>query len=588
MQVPIFKDTEQFRLANKNVRKHYLLYSLALLIVIIIGCFLFGSTNESSGVLIAVNSNAGTDLLDGQDWTHFAGATQDSGGIHIKPLGRAIVNQDGAPGQQNTPVNVRGPHIQTTGDFQITAGIQGISNKKASLQLYGEVPVIYDEWRHEGRSIRIDITNSRISASIWDGASDQPVIQKSFPFVTKASGTVIVRVVGEKVDIIMDSRLVGTLPSRRVFDSHTIWFGADAETGGNGWTLSSISAEQINKSILRVVKAPSLGSVTTSSDSLRALADKNPRKLPIGAAVAEYPLFTDEGYQKLTSNDFSMLTPENAMKAQFIHPLPAVYAFEDADNLVEFALKNNMQVHGHALVFGEANPAWMQALPLNQRKQAIVDHISTIVSHYRGKVSEWDVVNEPLADNDTSDTSSSDMRQTIWYQAMGEDYIDVAFKTAKQADPSAKLYINEFGLEADGDRWDSMVALIQRLKARGVPVDGVGFQSHVYEQADFIDAAVLKSHMEQLDKMGLSSRISEMDVTGDNPQTQAQQYADVLSACLNESSCTSFTTWGITDKFGSTTSLHQYPFDYGNNLLWDSNFNPKPSLISLQNVLKTK
>jgi endo-1,4-beta-xylanase len=295
---------------------------------------------------------------------------------------------------------------------------------------------------------------------------------------------------------------------------------------------------------------------------------------------------TNDTYRTLAGGQFNMLTPENEMKAQFIHPQPNKYVFEDADALVAFAEANDMTVHGHALVFGEANPKWMQDTPTTKLKQVMTDHIQKIVGHYKGRVAEWDVVNEPLADDASNAGDGSDLRNTIWFKAMGEQFIGEAFKAARAADPAAKLYMNEYGVEEDGDRWDSLLALIGRLQAQHVPIDGIGFQSHVYEAADHVDPAVLRHHIQQLAKMGLSSRISEIDVHGEDTKVQADEYAGVLGACLAEPACTGFSTWGITDLYGSTTEPHTYPSQLGDDLLWDSSLMTKPAYKSLQSILK--
>jgi endo-1,4-beta-xylanase len=175
----------------------------------------------------------------------------------------------------------------------------------------------------------------------------------------------------------------------------------------------------------------------------------------------------------------------------------------------------------------------------------------------------------------------------MWFDTMGEEYIDIAFKSAKAADPSAKLYINDFGLEKDGKRWDALLSLISRLKARGVPIDGVGFESHVYHApADTIDPAVLKQHIQTLALLGIESRISEIDVLGDDPVFQAKQYADVLQVCISQPTCTSYGIWGVTDLYGSTTLSDRYPTVRGDSLLWDATYTPKPALKSLQDILR--
>jgi endo-1,4-beta-xylanase len=169
---------------------------------------------------------------------------------------------------------------------------------------------------------------------------------------------------------------------------------------------------------------------------------------------------------------------------------------------------------------------------------------------------------------------------------MGKDYVAIALNAAHAADPSAKLYINDYGLEADGERWTALLQLIGQLQAQGVPLDGIGFEAHVYDNGDHIDPTVLEQHIEQLAKLGLVSRISEIDVHGEDSKYQAGEYTGVLKACLHESSCAAFSTWGITDKYGSTTDTGVYPLSYGNDLLWDTDLKPKPAYTSLIQLLK--
>ena len=126
-----------------------------------------------------------------------------------------------------------------------------------------------------------------------------------------------------------------------------------------------------------------------------------------------------------------------------------------------------------------------------------------------------------------------------------------------------------------------MINLLQALKSAGVPIDGVGFEAHVYEVGDQINGAVLSEHMQQLARMGLKARISEIDVHGESPQVQSQQYGAVWSACLSNNNCSAFSTWGITDLYGSTTTDHTYPAEYGDDLLWNDHYVPKLAQTNL-------
>lgn len=568
-------------LFNEKIRAHYIY--LGLLALFIGFLLIFISSTYASHKLIPINGPS-NNLINGQDWAHFAGATQTDGLVHIDPLGRAIVNQDGSGGQPNPPVNVRGPHLSVRGNFEIDAVVANIpASGPASLYFYSKPPVIYDEWRYEPAQIRLDIYQNKITASLWTGNSDTYRYQKTWTADMGAQPDISLIYGGKTIFITANGKKLGSISGHSIFKDGQVWFGADAPTGSNGWDLESLAVKGSTD-----VQAGAVFKVTSSDDqSLRLLSSNGSRTLPIGAAVASYALFSDAGYRNLVGGQFNVLTPENELKSQFIHPQPNVYSFAEADSLVDFAAANNMTVHGHNLVFSEANPKWMQNAPLEQRQKIMTDHITTVVSHFGPKINEWDVVDEPLNNDDNNNGNSSDLRQNIWLAAMGEKYIDTAFAAAHTANPSAALYLNEYGIEVDGSRWDEFLSLVKRLQARGVPINGVGFQAHIYEPGDEVDRAVLESHIKTLANMGLKSRISELDAYGDSAQHQADQYTAVLKACLNQPTCTSFNTWGISDKYGSTTNAHDYPLSYGNDLLWDLNLQPKLAYTNLKKAFKT-
>jgi len=121
-----------------------------------------------------------------------------------------------------------------------------------------------------------------------------------------------------------------------------------------------------------------------------------------------------------------------------------------------------------------------------------------------------------------------------------------------------------------------------------VPLDGIGFQAHVHGQADEVNTHTLIKHLKLLADMGLLARISEADVYGDSQSKQSEQYANILQACLGSSNCTAFTTWGVTDRYGSTTELHNYPLQTGNDLIWDASLKPKATYRNLQTILSKR
>lgn len=564
----------------KRKKQHMLKFkfiSVVLLVFLLVGWISYSKQNK----------NHELDLIAGQDWSHLPGAERVGDSVSIKPLGRVITHKDTSAGQSNPPINAWGPKLKVSGDFQIKAKTTGTGNG-ASLQIYSEMPVIYDEWRQEGKSVRLDVVADAVRVYVWDGSSTGAIDYRQFRISQANDRQLTIRVIDGWLVLLVNKIAFGSIPDHGIFSAGSvIRFGTDARLGGDEWTLTSLRAKGLNGDRVELLPKTDILNVNTDINSLRALASAHPRKMPIGVAASLYPLLTDDKYQELVLGQFSMMTPENEMKPQAIHPQKDTYSFKDADSIIEIAQANKMQVHGHTLVMPKANPHWMERSRDEDRKQIMIDHINTVVGRYKGKVAQWDVVNEPMSEEDHEYTSESrGLRKQMWFDALGEEYIDLAFKTAHAADPSAKLFLNDFGLAEDNIRWLGLIDLVKRLQTRGVPVHGIGFESHVYHKKDSIDPVILKKHIQELAALGLESRISEIDVLGDEEDHQAKQYADVLRVCLSEPSCTSYGTWGVTDLYGSTTISDRYPAITGDSLIWDKKYRAKPAYEALQAVLK--
>jgi endo-1,4-beta-xylanase len=528
-------------------------------------------------------------LLDGQ-WSYMAGATKEKDGLHITNTGLAIVEQDGSGGQPNPPINLFGTHLEQAKDFRISATLDRIQGK-ASLQLYGQPPIIADEFRIERQSLRFSLQDDLLYIDLWDGSGQQPVVSQSAK-ITGATDkvTIVMRDEASNLYISVNGQVVATIPNHNVFSLGTVWFGADAT---QSWVLSDLQAKPVGTDKLTIADSSTLKVPDTKQISLQQLASARRSDFAVGAAMALTPAATDPSYAQIAfGGNFGSMTTENALKWQFVHPEPDVYTFSEADALVALAKRNNLAVHGHTLVFGEANPLWVQDLPTAtpDQKAAVAkvmkDHITTVIGHYKGSIQSWDVVNEPLADYDNFDTDDGYiLRRHKWYQAMGEGYISEAFHTARAADPTAKLFINEYGLEENGERWDAFLSLVKRLKASGVPIDGVGFQAHVYDEEDRISVSDLRSHIKQLAKIGLVARISENDIYSyEGTDVQANQYADVFNACFSEPNCIGYTTWGVSDRY-DTYKDDDGNIAYGEDFLWSKNMEPTPAVTKLQSLL---
>jgi endo-1,4-beta-xylanase len=537
-------------------------------------------------------ASASSDLLTA-GWSYMPGVVATANGLHISYIGRSIVRQDGTPGQDNPAVNVYGTHIQGAGDTTLRATLQDI-NGAAHFRLYGDVPVVQDEFRIEPDSIDIKIEGTTAVISRWKAYTKGSVYEQApadsyrASFAPADATEVQIKRQATTIAVSINNKAVATLRDIGSL-SRSLWFGLSATQPSDTWRLTQLKADMAQG--VTVVNSQDTPNYAQSSDGLQEMARIKRPGFLVGAAVAPGPLVADTSYGTIAlGGNFGQLTPENVLKWQFIHPQPTVYDFQEADAIVDIAQKNKLAVHGHALVFGEANSAWVTQLPISSTadkthiEQIMIDHINQTMRHFKGKILSWDVVNEPLADYDTP-AGVDGLRQHIWYKALGEQYIATAFTAARQADPQAKLFINEFGIEADDARWQTFLQLVTKLKMQGVPIDGVGFQAHVYGAGDEISPSVLRSHIQDLAKLGLVSRISEMDVYDDKGvAAQAAQFANVFAACLAEPSCVSWSTWGVTDRYDMSLD-DANTMQTGSDFLWDASGRPTPGVMAIRHEI---
>lgn len=313
---------------------------------------------------------------------------------------------------------------------------------------------------------------------------------------------------------------------------------------------------------------------------------------------------------EIAAKQFSSLTPENEMKWQSVHPEPERYNFKGADAYVEFARKNDMKLIGHTLVWHSQTPGWVfqgeggKPATREELLKRMHDHIHAVAGRYKGKIKGWDVVNEAL-----SDSGPEILRDSPWRKIIGDDFIDHAFRYAKEAAPDAELYYNDYGLENERKR-ANCVKLLKRLLERGVPIDGVGTQSHF--QLVNPPIAEVEKTIKDFSELGLKVMITELDVDvlpsrgnagiadinrreqGDdalNPYTKglpdevqkklAQRYADLFEVYLrHRKSITRVTFWGLDD---GTSWLNGFPIRGRTNhpLLIDRDLKPKPAFFTL-------
>ncbi|GAA2041723.1 endo-1,4-beta-xylanase [Polymorphospora rubra] len=333
----------------------------------------------------------------------------------------------------------------------------------------------------------------------------------------------------------------------------------------------------------------------TAEPSLPIQTDIPPVKdvvdeFPIGAAVGPAQLIGN--HAQLLRRHFNSVVAGNAMKWDATQPTEGTFRFTDADRIVAFAQTNNMEVRGHTLVWHQQTPAWvfkdaagndMTATPANKALllSRLEDHIRGVAGHYAGDISAWDVVNEVIDEN-----QSDGMRRSRWFEITGLDYIRTAFRVARQVDPAAKLYINDYNTNVPSKR-DKLYNLVAQLKAEGVPVDGVGHQMHV--NIDWPSISETEAMLTKFIPLGVDQQITEMDISiytnnsesfptppRDRLLKQAYRYRDLFDLYRRYASeITSVTLWGLADD---DTWLDTFPVTRNDApLLFDERLQAKPA-----------
>lgn len=233
---------------------------------------------------------------------------------------------------------------------------------------------------------------------------------------------------------------------------------------------------------------------------------KNVSDYHIGTAINLKSTLADQKKLEITKNEFNSLTSENSMKMFRLLPTENDFTWKETDALVNFSQKNNMRLFGHALIWHSGTPEWVKdklAKDSLWGKKFLKEYITAVVSKYKGKVSGWDVINEPL------ETRGKELRKTEWLKAIGPSYISQALEAAHAADPNVDLFINDFNLERDTLKLNGLLALVEKLKSQNTPLTGIGFQMHY--RMDIPDSLILKC-LKKAASTGLKIHISEVDL----------------------------------------------------------------------------
>jgi endo-1,4-beta-xylanase len=313
-----------------------------------------------------------------------------------------------------------------------------------------------------------------------------------------------------------------------------------------------------------------------TTDTLRVAAAANGRR--IGAAV-QSGLLNEARYSSTTAREFNYITAEYEMKWGAIEATRGSSSFFAGDDIVSFARSNGMEVKGHALLWHQSLPGWVSGLSASDLRAAVATHIREVAGHYRGRVHAWDVVNEAVSDDGLG------LRDTVFRQKLGDGYIADAFRLARDADPGALLFYNDYGGEGSGAKSNRIYDLVSSLIADGVPIDGIGLQMHVSANNRPSDGSIA-ANMRRLASLGLVVHISEMDVkvnavggsTAQKLEAQKAAYKSIVAVCLAEPRCEAMTFWGVSDAH--TWISGDTP------LLFDAQYAAKPAYAGVLDALR--
>jgi endo-1,4-beta-xylanase len=284
-----------------------------------------------------------------------------------------------------------------------------------------------------------------------------------------------------------------------------------------------------------------------------------------GTAVAASKL-GDSTYSGLLSREFNMCTPENEMKWDATEPSQNQFTYTAADQIVSRCQANGARMRGHALAWHSQQPGWVQNLSGTALRNAMINHITQVATHFRGKIYAWDVVNEAFADGSGGGRRDSNLQRT------GDDWIEVAFRTARTADPGAKLCYNDYNT----DNWtaaktQAVYNMVRDFKSRGVPIDCVGLQSHFTGGSSY--PSNYRTTLSSFAALGVDVQITELDVTN----ASTTQYTNVTNDCLAVARCNGITVWGIRDS--DSWRSGESP------LLFDGSGNKKPAYNAVLTAL---
>ncbi len=553
-------------------------------------------------------ASGGEDLIVNGYWDTQAEASapitlQESGGV---------LTANTPSGYLGVP-NVLASRLQTMGDFGIIGTVETAPGMNGLITLTGSLNTGAQSWQGLNEiEFGVD-NNGNYVFAYWNGTQANPVFYQTLKTASTPAptGTLTMEMLhqGKQFFLYFNGTPYGPIADPGLFTLGFMIPGIELFPGQQ-MKLTQLAFEVPSNDTTAEVYAP-MGQISYvhPGDSLGSLAAITGRlfgdaesgvQLALGrnSASSIGPVGVtggapDPAYESGVMGNFNLLTAASMYYTE-TEIGQGQFTFGDGDAMVAVAEANGVPVHCHHLIGPNIyNPGWLTNgnFTAAQLTAIMVKHIQTLMGHFKGKCASWDVIEEALSADGTVDTSIDN----VWGNIIGPGYIDTAFQTARQADPKAKLYWNDGGIENQSTKAMGFYTVLSGMLARGTPIDGVGLESHFTPDSGLQyspDLASMEANMAQLAKMGLSARISELDMRINVPATspeladQATAYSAVVQACLESPNCVSITSWGADD----TTSWIAYSGYFpgaGAATLFDANFQPKPAYAAVMATLRT-
>ena len=300
----------------------------------------------------------------------------------------------------------------------------------------------------------------------------------------------------------------------------------------------------------------------------------------VGVATSTQKLSEGSEYDKIIKREFGSITAEYQMKMKRILLSEGNYNWSQADEIVDYAVANELNIHGHTLIWHNSTPEWLENYSGSDAEfeNIIEEYITQVVSRYKGKITSWDVVNEGV------NNSGGILRSTVFKERMGDDYIAKCLNFARNADPDVLLFYNDYGMANNLSKQDKVFELIEDWKNRNIPIDGIGFQMHISYTSPTKEKIVaatdraiesgLLLHYSELDvRMNPANDISEFTEERRNAQKEKfKEVIEIYNAIPSENKY-AITVWGIKDDNSWLLPHHNNYNEWP--LLYDSSFQTK-------------